>query len=100
MLFSPKCSDVRSWSTRRPADGREVGDGDDLALGVALDDDDLPVAEAAQAERVVRGGEELDAREHLAEARHDPHPPARMEVRAELVDQHGALGGVHARPLP
>ena len=69
-------------------------------LGVTLDDDDLTVAEAAEAERVVRRGEELDAREHLTEARHDPHPPARMEVRAELVDQHRALGGVHGRPLP
>ena len=79
-----------------PGHGREVGEGDDLALGVPLDDDDLAVSQPPQAERVVGRGEELHAREHLPQARHDPHPPARMEVRAELVDQHRALGGLDA----
>ena len=39
------------------------------------------------------------AREDLAQAGDDAHPPARVQVRAELVDQHGALGRVDARPL-
>ena len=67
-------------------DGGQVGDRDDLAVGVALDDD-LAVAEAAQAE-VVRRAEELHAREDSPQAGDDAHPPARVQVRTELVDEH------------
>ena len=42
--------------------------------------------------------EELHPGEDLAQAGHDPHPPARMEVRAELVDQLRPLRDVDARP--
>ena len=77
---------------------RQVVERDDAALRVLPQDDDLAVAEATQAQRVVRGRDDLHAREDRPQRIDDPHPPAGVQVRAELVDDDDPLGD--GRRLP
>jgi len=93
-----KYSDFSSSSTGMPLTGGKSGT--ENTLPVLYDGaHDFAILESSQTQWIVRAHDELHPWERLAETAHDAHPPPRVEVRAELIDQHDPLGSFQCSKL-